>query len=67
MVLEPAVLDMIEGDSDSLEGQALEQLSVDGQLMAYRHESFWQCVDTVRDLRYLRALWDDGDAPWAVS
>ncbi|HEY3885174.1 MAG TPA: glucose-1-phosphate cytidylyltransferase [Vicinamibacterales bacterium] len=42
----------------------MEQLAADGQLFAYRHEEFWQCMDTLRDLRYLESLWDAGRAPW---
>jgi len=66
MVLEPAVLDMIEGDDSSLEGDLLEQLSEQHQLCAYRHDSFWQCMDTLRDVRYLRGLWEAGDPPWVT-
>jgi glucose-1-phosphate cytidylyltransferase len=64
LVFEPDVLDMIEGDSASLESQLLEHLAREGQLAAYRHEGFWQCMDTVRDLRLLQSLWDAGRAPW---
>lgn len=64
MVLEPGVLDLIPDDSTSLEAEVLEQLGEDGQLVAYRHEAFWQCMDTLRDLRYLRQAWDAGNPPW---
>ena len=64
MVLEPRVLDYLKDDSSVLEADALEALARDGQLMAYRHEDFWQCVDTVRELRILEALWERGNAPW---
>lgn len=66
MVLEPEVLDLIDGDDSSLEKHVLERLSAEGQLVAYRHEQFWQCVDTLRDLRYMRSLWDDGSRPWVT-
>jgi len=66
MVLEPRVLDYIAGDSTSLEAIAIEQLAAEGQLMAYAHDDFWQCVDTLRDLRYLRGLWDAGNPPWVT-
>jgi len=66
MILEPSVLNLIKGDETSLEGDVLEQLSSDGQLAAYRHDSFWQCVDTLRELRYLRGLWDSGERPWVT-
>jgi glucose-1-phosphate cytidylyltransferase len=66
MVLEPQVLDMIEGDATSLEGDVLERLSEERQLVAYRHGSFWQCMDTLRDVRYLRGLWESGNPPWVT-
>ena len=66
MVLEPAVLEYIEDDDTSLEGDVLERLSAEGQLAAYRHEGFWQCMDTLRDVRYLRALWEQRAAPWVI-
>jgi glucose-1-phosphate cytidylyltransferase len=64
MVLEPEVADYIEGDHTILERAPLERLAHEDQLAAFRHDSFWQCVDTVRDLTVLRELWDDGVAPW---
>ena len=64
MVFEPGVFDYLTGDDGHLEVDALERLAADGQLAAYRHESFWQCMDTLRDLRYLESLWDSGRAPW---
>lgn len=66
MVLEPAILDYIGEDNTSFEGDTLERLSEDGQLMAFRHEDFWHCMDTMRDLRYLRGLMDAGKAPWVT-
>ena len=66
MVLEPAILDMIEGDDTSFEGEILELLSDEHQLVAYRHPSFWQCMDTLRDVRYLRSLWESGSPPWVT-
>ena len=66
MVLEPEVLGYLKGDGDSLESNALEGLARDGQLMAYRHEGFWQCMDTLRELRTLQRLWSEGAAPWKV-
>jgi len=66
MVLEPGVFDFLEGDDTSLEGEALERLSAEGQLMAYRHDDFWQCVDTMRDLRFLRSLMETSKAPWVT-
>jgi len=66
MVLEPAVLELIEGDETSLEADVLERLSREGELAAYRHDAFWQCVDTLRELRYLRGLWESGERPWVT-
>lgn len=66
LVFEPAVFDYLSGDESSLEVDALERLAVDKQLMAYRHEAFWQCMDTMRDVRLLQSLWQSGNAPWKV-
>jgi glucose-1-phosphate cytidylyltransferase len=63
-VFEPGVLDYIEGDSISLEREPLENIARDEQLMAYRHEGFWQPMDTLREKRILDALWESGKAPW---
>jgi glucose-1-phosphate cytidylyltransferase len=65
-VLEPTVLDRIEGDDTPFERAPLESLAADGELRAYRHRGFWQPMDALRDLRVLEALWDSGEAPWAV-
>jgi glucose-1-phosphate cytidylyltransferase len=65
-VLEPAVIDYIDGDETHWEREPLERLAADGQLMAYRHEAFWQCMDTLRDKHLLDSLWEKGDAPWKV-
>ena len=66
MVFEPAVFDYLDGDESSLEADALERLAQDGQLAAYRHDRFWQCMDTLRDLRLLESLWQSGKAPWST-
>ena len=66
-VLEPEVVDYIDDDKNvQWERGPLQRLARDGQLMAYKHESFWQCMDTLRDKRLLEELWDSGDAPWKV-
>lgn len=65
-VLEPGVFDYIEGDKTHWEREPLEQLARDGQLMAYRHTSFWQCMDTLRDRKLLEELWQSGHAPWKI-
>jgi glucose-1-phosphate cytidylyltransferase len=66
MVFEPAVFAYLEGDATILEAHALERLAADRQLVAYRHEGFWQCMDTLRDKRLLESLWQSGSAPWKV-
>src|SRR3954470_10780264 len=65
-VLEPGVFDYVEGDMTAGEPEPLERLAADGQLMAYRHESFWQCMDTIRDKVLLEQLWASADPPWKV-
>ncbi len=64
-VLEPGAFDYIDGDDTAWEVGPMERLAEDGQLMAYRHESFWQCMDTLRDKVLLEKLWQDG-APWKL-
>ncbi|MDR3709108.1 MAG: glucose-1-phosphate cytidylyltransferase [Capsulimonadaceae bacterium] len=63
MVLNPAIFNYLQDDSSILE-HALEQLSRERQLAAYKHTDFWQCMDTLRDKRYLDQLWSAGQAPW---
>lgn len=63
-VFEPQVFDYLSGDSTVLEGAPLENLAREGQLMAYKHEGFWQCMDTVRDRQLLESLWSSDQAPW---
>jgi len=63
-VLEPGIFDYIAGDETMWEREPLERLVADGQLMAYRHDSFWQCMDTIRDRNLLEDLWGQGKAPW---
>lgn len=65
-VLEPQVLDYIAGDAVDWEREAIETLVAENQLSAYRHEGFWQCMDTLRDVRLLQDLWKSGNAPWKV-
>jgi glucose-1-phosphate cytidylyltransferase len=66
MVLEPGIFDYLNGDDPSLETDALESLASDHQLAAYRHDQFWQCMDTLRDVRLLESLWQNGAAPWVT-
>src|SRR3954453_15569174 len=61
-VLEPGIFDYIAGDTTQWEKEPLERLAQDGQLMAYRHDGFWQCMDTLRDKVLLEDLWARGEA-----
>jgi len=65
-VLEPGIFDYIDGDMTQWEKEPLEHLARDGQLMAYKHTSFWQCMDTLRDKKLLENLWLKGDPPWKI-
>jgi glucose-1-phosphate cytidylyltransferase len=64
MVMEPRILDYISSDETNLEAHVLEQLARENQLAAYRHDDFWQCMDTLRDKRQLESVWRQGNAPW---
>ncbi len=64
MVLEPEVFEYLAGDDSILEVDALERLASDHQLAAFRHEGFWQCMDTLREKKILESLWQSGKAPW---
>ncbi|WP_029032722.1 glucose-1-phosphate cytidylyltransferase [Salinarimonas rosea] len=66
MVLEPEILARIPGEDAALEGDVLEPLSRERALMAYRHEGYWQCMDTLRDRRILNDMWESGAAPWRI-
>ena len=63
-VLQPEIIKYIDDDQSFWERKPLERLAADGQLMAYSHNEFWQCMDTLRDVQLLNNLWDDGSAPW---
>ena len=65
-VCEPGVFDYIDSDDTQWEREPLERLAKDGQLMAYRHYDFWQCMDTLRDKKLLEDLWETGTPPWKV-
>ena len=65
-VLSPMVLDRIAGDETAWEEEPVEGLASDGELVAYKHEGFWQPMDTLREKRQLEALWLNGEAPWKV-
>ena len=63
-VLEPEIFDLIEGDMTQWEHEPMEHLAREEQLMAYKHDDFWQCMDTLRDKMLLQKLWDEGNPPW---
>jgi glucose-1-phosphate cytidylyltransferase len=65
-VLNPKVLDYIEGDHTIWERGPMEQLAREGNVSAYLHEGFWQCMDTLRDRMLLEELWESGRAPWKI-
>ena len=66
MVLEPAIFDYIKGDSTVFEKEPLEMLVAQNQLVAYKHQGFWQCMDTKREKDMLESLWNEGKALWKV-
>lgn len=66
MVFEPQFFDYIDGDDTVLEKTPMERLVENGQLSAYVHKGFWQCMDTVREKEKLEKLWRSGDAPWKI-
>lgn len=66
MVAEPEIFDYIEDDSTVFEQQPIRTVAEMGQLMAYKHDGFWQCMDTLRDKEKLESLWSKNEAPWKV-
>ena len=66
MVLEPSIMDLIEGDDTVFEKYPLAEAARMGQLNAYRHKGFWQCMDTLREKNLLESLWQSGNAPWKI-
>jgi glucose-1-phosphate cytidylyltransferase len=66
MVFEPEVFKYLEGDQTVLEAHVLEKLAEERELTAYRHDGFWQCMDTMRDVKVLESLWQSGKPPWRV-
>ena len=65
-VLSPQVIDRIADDTAHWEGEPLSGLARDGQLSAFKHDGFWQPMDTLREKVYLNELWNTGKAPWKV-
>ena len=66
-MLHPKVFDYIDNDLTTFEREPLERLAAEGQLKTFRHEGFWQCMDTVRDRDLLNQMWEEGNAPWAFN
>lgn len=66
LVCNPEVLDYIEGDDIMLEREPMEKLALEGKLACYKHNGFWQCMDTLRDKEKLERLWNENSAPWKV-
>lgn len=63
-IFEPAFFELIDGDKTILERDPLEKAAIMGELVAFRHQGFWQCMDTKRDRDFLEDLWQSGDIPW---
>lgn len=66
-VLEPEVTEYLSGDDSIWEREPMEALAAEKQLVAFKHEGFWQCMDTLRDVRFLNQLWESGNPPWSVK
>ena len=65
-IIEPNFFDLIDNDNSILEREPLEKAAELGELMAFHHEGFWQCMDTKRDRDSLEELWLSGKAPWKI-
>lgn len=65
-VCEPQVFDYIDGDNVQWEKEPMERLAAEGQLVAYKYDGFWQCMDTIRDKNHLENLWSQGNPPWKL-
>ena len=66
MVFEPEIAKFLDDDNTVLEKAPLENLASKGELAAFQHQDYWQCMDTIRDLNHLRSLWNDNVAPWKI-
>ena len=66
MVAEPEIFKYLAGDETVFEKEPMQTLSAEGQMMAYLHEGFWQCMDTQREMKKLEDLWAAGNAPWKI-
>jgi glucose-1-phosphate cytidylyltransferase len=65
-VLEPEIINYIDGNQTLWEGEPMEKFVKEKQLATYKHDGFWQCMDSLRDVRTLENLWNDGKAPWKI-
>ena len=65
-VLSAKAIDYIEGDSTIWERSPVQKLAEDGQLMAFQHNGFWSCMDTLKEKNFLEQLWHSGEAPWKI-
>ena len=65
-VMQPEIFDYIAGDDTLLEREPMEKLARDGEITAYKHQGFWQPMDTLRDKNLLESRWRSGDAPWKL-
>jgi glucose-1-phosphate cytidylyltransferase len=65
-VMEPEVIDYIDGDQTSWESEPMKKLANEDKLFAYKHDGFWQSMDTLRDKMVLEEVWARGDAPWKL-
>jgi glucose-1-phosphate cytidylyltransferase len=65
-VLQPGIIEYIDGDQTAWEFESLENIASDGQLCAYLHDGFWQSMDTLRDVNFLNKLWKEEKAPWKI-
>lgn len=66
MICQPEIFDYIEGDNSILEKETMPALAKLGQVMAYKHEGFWKCMDTLREKQQLEQMWASGNAPWKI-
>ena len=66
MVMNPEIFDRIEGDETTFEQEPISSLVRDGELIAYTHKGFWQCMDTMREKQQLERYWESGKAPWKI-
>ncbi|MCR5302433.1 MAG: glucose-1-phosphate cytidylyltransferase [Lachnospiraceae bacterium] len=66
MICESAIFDYIDDDTSVLEKDTLQRIADDRQLMAYKHEGFWQCMDNIREKEMLEKMWSSGEAPWKI-